>query len=220
MSQSNHAALESAEGQFLAGLRARYEKQGFTFTVAPAAQTLPDFLASYVPDAVARKPDMNVAIELKRRHDLEARQPLQDIRRLFEGRSDWRFDVVFKGGDALESITIPAAPPALISARLDEVHELKAEGQNRAALVMGWSLLEAALHSVNGAVAAKPQKPGTVLEALAMSGYIEREVERRLRSLIEVRNRIIHGDLSVEPAAGDIDLILSVVSETIAAEAA
>ena len=62
--------------------------------------------------------------------------------------------------------------------------------------------------------------PGTVLQTLAMNGYIEPQLERRMRSLIDLRNRIVHRDIDVEPTSADVQLVLSAISETLAADAA
>lgn len=210
---------QTAEEQFLASLRARYEEQGFAFTSAPEPRELPDFLGSYTPDAVARKHGLNVAIEVKRHPTSATQHSLQTIRRLFEGHPDWRFDVVFMGADPLQPVTIPPASPAMIRARMDEVRTLNSGGQHRAAFVMAWSLLEAALHSLGDEKTGRPRTPGTVLQTLAMNGYIEPDVERRMRPLIELRNRIVHGDLNAEPDSAHVELILAAISETLAAKA-
>lgn len=220
MSSPAHAWPQGAEEQFLEGLRARYEDEGFTFTVAPNSRELPDFLGFYIPDALAQKPGLNIAIEVKRQQTSATRQSLQKIRQLFEGHPDWQFNVVFMGADPLQPLTIPPAPPAMIRARMDEVRALNSEGHRRAAFVMAWSLLEAALHSVGAETTSKPRTPGTVVQTLAMNGYIDPEMERRMRSLIELRNRIVHGDLNVEPASADVELVLAAISETLTANAA
>jgi uncharacterized protein YutE (UPF0331/DUF86 family) len=211
---------QDAVEQFLEGLRARYEDQGFTFTIAPDSRELPDFLGSYTPDAVARKPGLNIAIEVKRHQTSATQHSLQEIQRLFEGHPDWQLNVVYMGTDPLPTVAISPAPPATLRARMDEVRTLNADGHRSAAFVMAWSLLEAALNSVSSEGSGKPRTPGTVVQTLAMNGYIEPEMERRMRSLIELRNRIVHGDLDVEPASEDVDLVLSAISETLAANAA
>jgi uncharacterized protein YutE (UPF0331/DUF86 family) len=211
---------QDAEEEFLERLRARYEDQGFAFTIAPNSRELPDFLGSYSPDAVAKKAGLNIAIEVKRHQTLTTQHSLQKIRRLFEGHPDWEFNVVYIGIDPLQPVTIPSAPPAMIRARVDEVRTLNSEGHHRAAFVMAWSLLEAALHSIGGETTNKPHTPGTVVQTLAMNGYIEPEMERRMRSLIELRNKIVHGDLNAEPGSVDVELVLSAISETLAANAA
>jgi uncharacterized protein YutE (UPF0331/DUF86 family) len=206
--------------QFLDGLRSRYEGEGFSFMIAPGSAELPAFLGSYKPDALARKPGLNIAIEVKRRQSPATQKRLQDIRRLFEGHPDWQFSVVFMGTEPLQSVTIPSALPAAIRKSMDEVAALNAGGHHRAAFVMAWSLLEAALHSISGETTSKPRTPGTVVQTLAMNGYIEPEMERRMRALIELRNRIVHGDLDAEPTSTDVELVLSAIQKTMAADAA
>ncbi len=214
------APTRSHEAQFLEGLRARYQDQGFTFQIAPEADDLPDFLGSYVPDAIAKKPGLTVAIEMKNHNTSTAQDSLQRIRKLFDGHPDWRFDVVFMGESPTQRLTIPPASPAVLRVRIDEVRKMTGQGQNRAAFVMAWSLLEAALHSRAPTAVNRPSAPGTVLQTLAMNGYIEPQLERRMRSLIDLRNRIVHGDLDVEPTSADVQLVLSAISETLEADAA
>lgn len=214
------APAQSLEAQFVEGLRARYEEQGFTVQFQPDPRDLPDFLGSYTPDAIAQKPGQNVAIELKQQNTSITQASLQRIRKLFDGHPDWRFDVVFMGTDQGQRISIPPASPQMLRARIDEVRTMVNVGQFRAAFVMAWSLLEAALHSAISDAPNRPYTPGSVLQALAMNGYIQPTLERRMRSLIDLRNRIVHGDVNAEPTRDDVDLVLSAILETLEASAA
>lgn len=207
---------QEAEAQFLEDLRGRYESQGFTFVVEPRKGELPDFLGTYIPDALARKPGQNVAIEVKRRKTPSTERTLRDIRRLFEGHSDWQFHVVFMGGeDPLQSVAIPASVPAAICARINEVRALADQGHRRAAFIMAWTLLEAALRAMDAELGNSPRTPGTVVQRLAMNGYIGPELERRIRGLIQLRNGIVHGDLTLDVTSGEISQVLSAVEETL-----
>jgi uncharacterized protein YutE (UPF0331/DUF86 family) len=220
VSSPAQAWSQDAEAQFLEGLRSRYEAEGFRFTIAPDRAGLPAFLGSYKPDALAQKPGLNIAIEVKRHPTPSTQKRLQDIRRLFEGHADWQLNVVFMGSEPLQSVTIPPAQPATIRKRIEEVAALNAGGHHRAAFIMAWSLLEAALHSIGGETTSKPRTPGTVVQTLAMNGYIDPEMERRVRALIELRNRIVHGDLNAEPTSDEVELVLSAIQEALAANAA
>ncbi|HEX8077796.1 MAG TPA: HepT-like ribonuclease domain-containing protein [Chthoniobacterales bacterium] len=208
------------EADFLEGLRARYETEGFAFTVAPDPSTLPDFLSGYRPDAVARKAGHNVAFELKRNQSASTQIRLQDIRRLFDGHPDWQFHVIYMNTSQHQSITIPSASPEAIRTQLDEVLKLSAGGHFRAAFVLAWSLLEASLQAVDDADVSKPRMPGTVVQALAMNGSISAATEERLRALIQLRNRIVHGDVTAEPAAEHVELLADAIRETLAVAAA
>jgi hypothetical protein len=41
-----------------------------------------------------------------------------------------------------------------------------------------------------------------------------------MRALIELRNRIVHGDLNAEPTSAQVELVLSAIRGTLAADAA
>ena len=209
---------EETEKNFIEKLRTRYEQEGFTFTTYPDKTKLPEFLGSYNPDAIAQKPGYNVVIEVKRRPTPTTERSVKDIRRLFDGHPDWKFQVFFMGTDP-QSETIPVAGPAAISDRINEVRGLITEGHLRSAFVMAWSLLEAALRALGRDADSRGRLPGTVVQTLAMNGYIDPDTERRMRDLIGLRNRIVHGDLDAEPTTADVELLLSGVEETLRANA-
>jgi len=219
MSSPAQARSDQSQAQFLDQLRQRYEEQGFLFTVYPERSMLPAFFGSYTPDAIASKAGRNVAIEVKRRPSSGSQLRLQEIRRLFDGQPDWELQLVHMGSGPLQSVRIAASPPGAIRSRVDEVRKLIAEGHKRAAFVIAWSLLEAALQAAHQEGESPPRTPGTVVQTLAMNGYIPALVERRMRELIQLRNRIVHGDVAAEPGPGDVEAVLSAVEETLMAAA-
>jgi Holliday junction resolvase len=104
-----------AEREVLEGLRPQYERQGFTFTIAPDRASLPEFLGSYVPDAIAQKGAQHIAIEVKRTQSPPTQAKIRDIRRLFEGHPEWQFQVVYAGSGPLQSVTVPRLRPKLFA---------------------------------------------------------------------------------------------------------
>lgn len=44
-----------------------------------------------------------------------------------------------------------------------------------------------------------------------MDGLIDPDAENRLRGLVDLRNRIVHGDLIAEPGPSDVELVLAAV---------
>jgi uncharacterized protein YutE (UPF0331/DUF86 family) len=219
MTSSAQSWQHDLEVQFLERLRARYAEQGFSFIIHPTPAQLPDFFGTYRPDAIAQKPGINIAIEVKRRPTPEVQRSLQEIRRLFDRHPEWQFTVSYMGSDPLLSLAIPVASPAAIRSGIGEVKTLLEQGQRRAAFIMAWSLLEAALHRLDNETGTRPRTPGTVIQTLAMLGYFDPETERRIRPLIEVRNRIVHGDLQAEPPAEAVQQLLSAITETLKGEA-
>lgn len=219
MSSSTQKLPAEAEVQFLESVRPRYEADGFTFTISPDRSELPDFLGSYVPDAIARRGDVSIAIEVKRSQTPASEMSLRKIRRLFDGHEDWRFNVMFMGNDAGLSRVIPPMQPAEIRKRMNELMALADSGQRQAAFVLAWSLLEAVLNSQSKQEAGRLRAAGTVVQSLAMNGLIEPGTERQLRSLLDLRNRLVHGDLTTEPTLSEVQSVLSAIDETLKANA-
>lgn len=213
-SAARHVSADT-ELQALEALRTQYVAQGFSFEVQPDQQQVPAFLGTYRPDAIARKPGENVAIEVREQRTQATDLTLQEIRRRFDGQPDWKFVVVYASSDPLKTLTIPASSIADIRDRLKRVRALEVQGEHRAAFVLGWSLLEATLHSVESASGARPRTPGTVVQTLAMLGHIDPQLEQKVRPLILLRNRVVHGDLTAEPSADDVLLILSAVEQAL-----
>jgi uncharacterized protein YutE (UPF0331/DUF86 family) len=207
-----------AERAFLADLGKQYVAQGYTFVVEPGPENLPSFLGRYRPDAVALKSGDNVAIEIKQSPHPATERSLKEISRLFDGHDDWHLVVSYMGTDPLKRMTIPAASPEDIRQQIGELQMLASQGQLRAAFVMAWSLLEASLHRIESDEGKRPRTPGTVVQTLAMLGYIEPELEQRVRPLINLRNRIVHGDVGAEPSSEDIQTVLLAVEQALADE--
>src|SRR5579863_5132997 len=112
MSSPAQNSSHEVEAEFLEGPRSRYQAEGFTFTIAPDQSVLPSFLGAYMPDAVARKAGLNIAIELRRQQTQATQASLRDTGRLFDGHPDWQFRVFFIGSGPLQSVTIPTASAA------------------------------------------------------------------------------------------------------------
>lgn len=214
MNTARHQASQE-ELDLLASLRRQYEAKGFSFKMEPDLRGLPDFLGSYVPDAIARKAGENVAIEVRKSRSRAGEFSLQQIRSRFDGHPDWTFAVAYAAEDPLKTLTIkPAAVPA-IRRQLADVRALITQGQSRAAFLLAWSLLEATLLNIEGEQEARPRTPASVLQGLAMLGRIEPETERRLRSAILLRNAVVHGDLTMEPTKQDVDTLANVIEEAL-----
>jgi REase_AHJR-like len=207
--------LQEAELRFLESLRSQYEENGYTFTIHPSKSDLPPFLASYQPDAIATKPDHNIAIEVKSRAMSSDQLTLQSIRKLFEGHPNWQLTVAYAGTDPYYGGSLPVIDKASVLSRVREARELVTEGHLRPAFVMAWSLLEAGLNSASPEADKRPRTPGTVVQTLAMNGHISPEAESELRQLIQLRNRIVHGDVTAEPTEADVHLVLSAVASTL-----
>ena len=219
MAAKSFITRQELDAQVVEGLRARYEDAGFTFDASPKPEDLPEFFEGYVPDALARKSGVTVAIAVKGRRTGSTERQLQTLRRLFDGRPDWRFHVVLPAGDAAQHTPpLPVVDAAVIRSRAAEARNLAAQGHRPWALVMAWSLMEASLRLRNGEPEGRAHSSLSVLQALAENGFVEPESFRHLRELADLRNRIAHGDLTVEPTEADVDAVLSTVEGVLNAD--
>ncbi|RZM08849.1 MAG: hypothetical protein EOP67_71050, partial [Sphingomonas sp.] len=114
------------EARVLDELRSRYERRGYRFVVHPARSALPRFMEGYIPDAIATSDRENIAIEVKGSPSAGLSDNLSRIRSLFAGRDDWKFTVVYGGGDAQAAVPIPVADDAAIAREVDEVEQVLA----------------------------------------------------------------------------------------------
>lgn len=207
-----------AERHFIDALRQRYEEQGFAFTAEPDPKQLPGFLGSYVPDALAQKAGRNIVIEIKEQPTPSTQRALSEIRHLFDGHADWQLRVFYTGTDPLHSDMVAPVSPDLVRQSAEEVKALTDQGNRRVAFILGWAVLEAALRARRDGTESRTRPPGTVVQTLAMDGFIEPVAERRLRELIPLRNRLVHGDLTVEPTVEEITVVLTAIEDVLSAD--
>jgi len=212
---SNPARHPETESTVLERLRAAYEQQGFSFVVQPRPDTLPAFLGPYCPDAIARKDGENVIIEVKQRQNSSQEMMLGEIRRRIADHKGWKLNVIYATERRDASVAIPAPRLEILQQQVAEVEQLVATGHVRAAFILSWSLLEAALNRLNGDDADRLRNPGQVVQSLAMGGYIGKTAERNLRILSDLRNRIVHGDLDANASGEDVKQVLAAINETL-----
>jgi uncharacterized protein YutE (UPF0331/DUF86 family) len=190
-------AIEKGETPLLDAVLARYRAQGFEVFVHPTATILPEFVLPYRLDAIAIKPDKKIAIEVTR-----SSHPAERIKRLsqiFSQHPDWVLEVYYT--DDLRENEISSPTSQAIQNSIQEIEELRTSGLSRAALVMGWSILEAIGRSLLPDQLSRPQPPRRLIETLASNGLLTPTEADTLRAAGAARNAVAHGQLDgiVEP---------------------
>jgi uncharacterized protein YutE (UPF0331/DUF86 family) len=203
-----------AEQIALSSLKEKFEDLGFEFILEPHRRALPEFMGSYTPDAIALKSGENVAFEIKHNRTVSSEKQIQRIQGLFVDQPDWRLNVLLLRTDA----ALPRPAKADIERRLDEARSMANAGYMPAAFITAWSLLEAVSRLATDESAQRPKRPATVIQELAQLGHISPETERSLRPLVLLRNRLVHGDFSVEPTRDQFDEIDRALRELLASE--
>jgi hypothetical protein len=197
---------QTTERALLEAVAARYKAEGFDVFVEPSQALLPPFMQEYRPDAVAIG-KKKVAIEIAGAGERSA-DKLKRLHERFSGHDDWEFVVLYVApGAGTERMEV--APVDAIKRALQSVTDLRSAGQPMAALVLGWSALEATARALLPDRLARPQPPASLIEALAGEGYITPSEADSLRIAAGVRNDAAHGQLDVVVESKHLDALLA-----------
>jgi hypothetical protein len=192
----------------------RLTAEGYTVIREPRADQLPAFVSRFVPDAIATGKAPNLLIEVlsrRRSAKLDAVK-IEQLRKLVEGNDAWKLEVVYTGS----SIPDPTiSGPTAIRHRFEEVRSL-APIDNRATLMMAWSILEATARALVPDRAERPLTPASIVELIASLGFIDGVQAETLRNAGRTRNLIAHGDLTEDVSSDLLRRVLDIVDYLIA----
>lgn len=202
--------IEASEDVVLERLVPDLESQGYDVFVHPNKKMVPDFLGAYQPDVIALGKDKNLAIEIKQTNRRSERL-LQDLARRFEGQSRWELRIVWVNPSEAQSRLEPQSNET-ISSRLKEVSGLLDAGFTEAAMLMSWAAFEAIGRKLMTKEFVRPQSPGRLVQVLATEGHITPDEGDALRQLGDVRNRVIHGELTAAVTHKQVEAFLKVLT--------
>jgi hypothetical protein len=206
-------APQTAEYSLLESVLANYKAEGYEVFVNPSDAILPPLEKNYRPDAVAIRLDKKIAIEVARSGQ-ERIDRMYHLRGRFLHQDNWELVVLYvTPGTSVEKIDV--VPRDAIDRTTQAVIELRNAGQQTAALMMGWSALEAIARALLPEQLARPQPSSKLIEVLAAEGYLTPSEADTLRIVAPVRNAAAHGrlDTTVEPK--ELDALVSAL-ETLA----
>jgi uncharacterized protein YutE (UPF0331/DUF86 family) len=185
--------------------------QGYQVIRQPQRANLPEFLSRYVPDAVLLGRNPNVVVEVIRKGNPHAERKIRDLKALFNDHDDWRLEVLYAGevAQTLPTMSIDALKEGLASVRRLTKDEPKS------ALLIAWATLEALARGLEPEKTMRPQSPGRIVELLAGAGYIAPSEAEIIRQAVQLRNRLVHGDLAVQPSTTQMLSIATAVEDLI-----
>jgi len=186
-------SLSVPESAVLENVLPELEADGFEVDARPAGHLLPSFMRTYVPDAIALREGRKLAIEVLS-DEPSAKRKLAHIQELFSKQKDWELRVYWLSPND-RSQAVEAAPLESIDNAIESVHELAEEGRTAPAFLMAWSAFEALGRILLPEKFTRPQTPGRLVEVLAAEGQLTPTEADRLRHLVQVRNKLIHGGL-------------------------
>lgn len=197
-------------------IASRLTAEGYDVFTQPARGLLPPFMRDYQPDAIALGRPRNIAIEVAR-DDAAAPPKAAALSERFAKNPDWELRIVY-APEGSDDRPVPGVTRDAIPAALARVETLRAADQPEAALLLGWSILEAIGRLFLPGDVSRPQPAGQLLERMALEGLITPDEADRLRQLATLRNQVAHGALQVrvppEAVADLIGILHTVLAES------
>jgi hypothetical protein len=202
----------TSEMEILRAVVPELEAQGYEVFLQPAGTFLPQFFRGFRPDAVALSEKKNLAIEIARETS-KARQRLRELSSLIKGDPKWELRVFWVNPTiSAPRSALSVQPAAELRERIKEAEKLWAEGHYGSALLIGWATFEAICRALMPQSFARPQTPARLVEVISSEGYVSPDEGDRLRSIAQLRNNFIHGNLDMPMDKQDIAFFIGVLS--------
>jgi len=199
---------ETLEAETLQRLIPQLESEGYEVYVHPNRPLIPEFLGNFSPDAIARRADKNLIVEVLRQSP-QASQKLERLAALLKGRENWELRVVWIERKAQTGLPVQGITE--VSFRLSEIKELAASGHTDSAMLLSWATFEALARAIFTDDFERPQMPGRLVQVLASAGQLTPAEADKFRALAEKRNRLIHGGLDVRVSENEIHDFIAVL---------
>jgi hypothetical protein len=203
--------------QAIAKLAEDYRRRGYDVAIMPTGSDLPEFLAGYQPDIIARSPTESVAVEVKVGTRTSVAERFREIAERINRQPGWRFSLVYVSPSEPDQVMeADPAPLPQLQDRAREADSLLQANQPEAAFLLYWSTLEGSLRLL-GRRAQLPLEnlpSSALIRELYSSGELSREDFDTLMRLLPVRNSLVHGFVgsteraNVEPLRGLVNTLL------------
>ena len=188
------------DGETVEDVVREYEDEGFVVVRDPDQSQLPAFLAPFKPRLVAYGTDgdsQKVVVEVMSRAELRKARYLPDLTGVVDAheREGWRVDLYVIPPIPAVDGDVQELDRDGINTRVDTVQDLLRGGQHDAALLIAWSVAEAALRQFarRESVPLKNERPLAVIATLYSVGLLSRADYDFLREAKRARDVIVHG---------------------------
>lgn len=186
----------ATENEVLQRMLPELEAQGYEVFLHPKYPIVPGFLGNFTPDALARRSDSNIVIEVLRESPSSS-DKIDKLRQLLKDQEGWELRIVWISPTT--SISAPEIQPLeSIHSRLAEMRGLIRGNHLAAALLIGWATFEALGRLLSWESLKFPQTSGRLVETLAAEGYLTPDEAEEVRVLAKKRNELVHGGLQTE----------------------
>lgn len=211
------------ERKRLVEIAREYRKLGYEVILEPRRSQLPEFLASFQPDMLARNNTETVVVEVKSRETLSQSAHMEALASVIQRHEGWRFElVVTNPRDKGTRIRIQDINDLLttqdIVYRLNEASTLSDKEHGEAAFLLAWSATEATLRRAASQHRISAEDSSTsILKNLFAQGVINEEQYNKLSHSLSVRNSLAYGRRETQTSASELKTLL-VTTEQILSE--
>jgi hypothetical protein len=183
--------------QKLQEIAAEYEARGYEVLVEPRPEQLPEFLAGFRPDLVARGPNESVVVEVKVGTQTAASERFRELAETIQRQPGWRFSLV-----VIDPRSDEVAPPTQqllarqeIVDRLGRANELLKTGATDAAFLLMWVAVEALLRHIatREGLPLERVPSSSLMKELFSLGILSRSELEVTQRAFSVRNALVHG---------------------------
>jgi uncharacterized protein YutE (UPF0331/DUF86 family) len=183
--------------QKLQEIAAEYEARGYEVLVEPRPEQLPEFLAGFRPDLLARGPNESVVVEVKVGTQTAASERFRELAETIQRQPGWRFSLV-----VIDPRSDEVAPPTQqllarqeIVDRLGRANELLKTGATDAAFLLMWVAVEALLRHIatREGLPLERVPSSSLMKELFSLGILSRSELEVAQRAFSVRNALVHG---------------------------
>jgi REase_AHJR-like protein len=183
--------------QKLQEIAAEYEARGYEVLVEPRPEQLPEFLAGFRPDLVARGPNESVVVEVKVGTQTAASERFRELAETIQRQPGWRFSLVVidPRSDEVAPPTQPLLARQEIVDRLGRANELLKTGATDAAFLLMWVAVEALLRHIatREGLPLERVPSSSLMKELFSLGILSRSALEVAQRAFSVRNALVHG---------------------------
>lgn len=214
----NTDSVKNREDSIRSIVAEKYRQQGFEVFVEPGIEVLPFDLGRYSPDLLVKKSENEgYIIEIKGSAGQTSIEQYREVSEIISQHAGWRF-LLITGEDSLLNGNNIKAEELLsweqIFRRKEQADRLISFGENEGAFLSLWLILEAMMRKQAEELSIPIERFPTksLINHLYSQGELSIEQFDKAKSLMNVRNRLVHGFQTAE-LSGTVRQLQKLVNE-------